>query len=87
MDQSKSVPSVRVLRGVNAGQSYSLSSPETLLGRDADCGIMIPLQTISRHHARIVRGDDGVFIEDLRSLNGTLVNGRRIESRHRLHHG
>jgi PAS domain S-box-containing protein len=87
MDLSKSVPSIRVLRGANIGQSYVLSAQETLLGRDADCGIMIPLQTISRHHARIVRGDEGVFIEDLRSLNGTLVNGRRIDSRQLLHHG
>ncbi|HWC88734.1 MAG TPA: FHA domain-containing protein, partial [Pirellulales bacterium] len=86
MDLSKSVPSIRVLRGANVGQSYVLSAQETLLGRDADCGIMIPLQTISRHHARLVRGDEGVFIEDLRSLNGTLVNGRRIDARQLLQH-
>lgn len=87
MDQSSSVPTIRVLRGAGAGQSFSLSGSETVLGRDSDCGIVIPLQTISRRHARIVREPDGAYIEDLRSLNGTLVNGRRIEGRHRLHHG
>jgi signal transduction histidine kinase/CheY-like chemotaxis protein len=87
MDLRKSVPSIRVLKGVNAGQSYTLSAPETLLGRDVSCGIVIPLQTISRHHARIVQEEGGVFIEDLRSRNGTLINGRRIESRHALRHG
>jgi len=33
---------------------------------------------VSRRHARIVRQGDQIFLEDLGSLNGTLLNARRI---------
>ncbi|MEA2428579.1 MAG: hypothetical protein QOF37_2207, partial [Thermoleophilaceae bacterium] len=39
--------------------------------------------TVSRNHALLVRRRDGLFIDDLGSLNGTYVNRRRIES-HKL---
>jgi pSer/pThr/pTyr-binding forkhead associated (FHA) protein len=42
--------------------------------------------TVSRNHALIVRRGDGLFIDDLGSLNGTYVNRRRIES-HKLDDG
>src|SRR4029079_14074964 len=42
--------------------------------------------TVSRNHAMLVRRADGVYIDDLGSLNGTYVNRRRIES-HRLADG
>jgi hypothetical protein len=35
---------------------------------------------ISRHHARIRKHEDTVFIEDLGSTNGTYINGRRLTS-------
>ncbi len=48
------------------------------IGRTEDNDIVIPLPTISRHHARITREDDKVFIEDLNSTNGTFVDGKKI---------
>ena len=42
--------------------------------------------TVSRNHALLVRRQDGYYIDDLGSLNGTYVNRRRIES-HRLDDG
>ena len=41
---------------------------------------------MSRNHALLVRRRDGLYIDDLGSLNGTYVNRRRIES-HRLQNG
>jgi pSer/pThr/pTyr-binding forkhead associated (FHA) protein len=41
---------------------------------------------VSRNHAMLVRRPDGVYIDDLGSLNGTYVNRGRIES-HRLTDG
>ncbi|MGZ8667488.1 MAG: FHA domain-containing protein, partial [Solirubrobacterales bacterium] len=41
---------------------------------------------VSRNHALLVRRRDGLYIDDLGSLNGTYVNRRRIES-HRLADG
>ncbi len=35
--------------------------------------------TVSRRHARIGRNSDGLFIEDVNSLNGTWVDGRALQ--------
>lgn len=50
----------------------------TLIGREADCQVMLNHARISRHHARIIRRDGELLVEDLHSSNGTFVNGRRI---------
>jgi len=60
---------------------HELSSDEMLLGRDQFCDIVLRNHTVSRQHARIVRSSEGFFIEDLSSLNGTYLNGRRLEGR------
>src|SRR5688500_17994024 len=78
---------VQVLRGSNAGQVYELSGDETTLGRHSECGIVLPDQTISRQHARILRHSDSYYVEDLQSLNGTFVNGKRIDGQQRLESG
>ena len=78
---------VRVLKGANAGQFYELAAAQTVLGRHSDCGIVLANQTISRQHAQILRGPDGYYVEDLQSLNGTFVNGARVEGRVRLNDG
>jgi pSer/pThr/pTyr-binding forkhead associated (FHA) protein len=36
--------------------------------------------TVSRRHAVLVHRDDGYYIDDEESLNGTYVNRRRVES-------
>ncbi len=53
----------------------------TTIGRDEDNDIVIPLPIISRHHARIIREGDRLYIEDLNSTNGTFVNGEKISGR------
>jgi class 3 adenylate cyclase len=50
-----------------------------VLGR-GDADVVIDDQEISRRHALIRAGGDWLEIEDLDSLNGTWVNGRRIQS-------
>ena len=47
------------------------------LGRALDCDVVLPEATVSRHHAEL-RCEDGAWtLTDLRSRNGTYVNGRR----------
>ena len=55
------------------------ASSLTSLGREADNTLPIPEAAVSRHHARVERREDGYWIEDLGSTNGTLVNGARLE--------
>jgi transcriptional regulator of acetoin/glycerol metabolism len=52
------------------------------LGRDGDNTLALPESSVSRHHARFERRDDGhVWLVDDGSLNGTFVNGRRVRER------
>jgi pSer/pThr/pTyr-binding forkhead associated (FHA) protein len=72
--------------GGRAGESFPLSEDRVSIGRSPDAGVFLDDVTVSRNHALLVRRRDGLYIDDLGSLNGTYVNRRRIES-HRLADG
>ena len=72
---------LEVCTGTGGREFHELASDEMLVGRDQFCDIVLRNHTVSRQHARIVRADDGIYIEDLSSLNGTYLNGRRLEGR------
>jgi hypothetical protein len=69
---------LRVESGELAGRVFPLAEPEYLIGRHRDNGIQIPDIGVSGFHARIYRGPDGFTLEDLKSRNGTWINGTRI---------
>ena len=69
---------LRVESGDLAGRIIPLAEPEYLIGRHRDNGIQIPDLGVSGFHARIYRGPDGFTLEDLKSRNGTWINGTRI---------
>ena len=72
--------------GGRAGESYGIEGERMTIGRSPDAGVFLDDVTVSRNHALLVRRRDGLYIDDLGSLNGTYVNRRRIES-HRLQNG
>ena len=55
-----------------------------LIGRHPDCDLVLDLPAVSRQHAAVVVSADGATIEDLRSRNGTVVNGTSLAGRRRL---
>lgn len=68
-----------VLEGETAGQRWVLREETVLIGRSANCDIVLPERQISRHHARIERTPDGRYLlHDLGSKNGTFVNGEEV---------
>lgn len=73
-------PSLIIRTGGRAGDSFTLDGERFTIGRDTDSDVFLDDVTVSRNHAVIVRRADGLFIDDLGSLNGTYVNRRRIES-------
>jgi hypothetical protein len=63
---------------------WSGDTKELLVGRHAECDVVVSGTTVSRQHARLVFRDGRWVIHDLKSRNGTAVNGtyvRRCEVR------
>ncbi len=50
------------------------------IGRANDNDIVIPEVLASRHHATLIATPGGTEIQDNRSINGTFVNGQRVDS-------
>jgi phosphoserine phosphatase RsbU/P len=69
---------LQVFRGEVAEEEYELNAPMAVIGRGASCDIRLVDPSVSRHHARIVRVNDGYFIEDAGGRNGTFVNGELL---------
>jgi pSer/pThr/pTyr-binding forkhead associated (FHA) protein len=72
--------------GGRAGESFTIDDDRMSIGRTPDAAVFLDDVTVSRNHALLVRRQDGYYIDDLGSLNGTYVNRRRIES-HKLSDG
>lgn len=80
----RTFPSCSVTRGAD---EFILETGVTVLGRDPSVGVYVEHPSVSRHHARIsIEGDEAV-LEDLKSRNGTFLDGRRIDAPTRLHRG
>lgn len=70
------------LHGVlaHASGGYPVRAGATVLGRGADCDVVILGSTVSRRHARISTSGIQPVLEDLGSRNGTFVNGQRLSA-------
>ena len=80
---------LRVTEGNARGERLSVDA-DLFVGRETphEDGKLGGDREISRRHARVSRGADGLLtIEDLRSANGTFVNGERIDAPRTLHAG
>jgi len=79
-------PTLVAQSGPLNGQRWALEDT-AIIGRETECDIIIPSRQVSRFHARITINDDGIFLEDLASKNGTHVNGENIIGPVRLEDG
>lgn len=68
------------------GETFVLSD-ELTVGRGGGCGIVLDDSFVSQVHARVFRRDGDVYVEDLGSRNGTLVNGRPVTGAQPLRDG
>jgi len=76
---------LQVLRGMTPGKLFSLNGEKMILGRHPECDIVLDVGAVSRQHAAVVRMKDDYYVEDLKSRNGTFVNGELVQGRHKLH--
>jgi len=68
-------------------QEFILDAGENLLGRDANARVYVDHPSVSRRHARISVGPGPAILEDLKSRNGTFVDGRRLGAPTEIRHG
>ena len=69
-----------IITGNAAGSRFDLLKEVTTAGRDQSSDLLLDDVSVSRHHAIFTRTASGrVTLRDLNSLNGTYVNGTRVE--------
>ena len=69
--------------GPLAGLSFGVTK-DIVLGRSLECDLAVVSPHVSRQHARLSMVDDQLYVEDLGSANGTVVNGKAISKRQAL---
>ncbi len=76
------VHTVAIKKGPSAGTEFFIEKEEITIGRDPASDIFLNDITVSRRHARIFFEKNEAFIEDLGSLNGIFVDGKRVDRAH-----
>jgi len=61
------------------GKETSVSKPRVVLGRSREADVRIPDEGISRRHAEIRLENGEYWLVDLGSMNGTRLNGKRVD--------
>ena len=81
------VPQLVELNGATAGRAHDLAYGEHVIGRGGGADVVLDDPDVSRRHARLSVGPDGVRVHDLGSKNGIFAHGARIEGSAWLTHG
>ena len=75
---------VYVANGPETGRFFTSKDKVALIGRGSESSIRIDESSVSRTHLRVLRENDRYYIEDLRSKNGTWINGNAIDAGKRV---
>jgi hypothetical protein len=78
---------LRVASGGGPAEWFALTGERVVVGRSRECELILPDVLLSRRHAELLRSEAGWLVRDLGSLNGTRLNGVRIERETRLKDG
>lgn len=77
---SRRVPplALRIARPSHEIREQTLTQPESVIGRDPTCEVLLEDEVVSAHHARLSYHHSQWWLEDLHSTNGTKLNGELI---------
>ena len=70
---------LKVIKGSCPGQLVELLGERNVMGRHPSCQIVLDNAAVSRNHAQILESHGTYYLEDLRSRNGTLLNGNGVK--------
>lgn len=79
--------SLIVVQGKPQGMEIPLRGPQFVIGREKQCNLRPNSDLISKLHCAFLVAKDGLYVKDLGSTNGTLVNGDTIKAKVRLKDG
>lgn len=71
---------VEVSERQGESRRVEIGGDEATIGRHSINDVQLPHRNVSKHHARLVQRDGTIIVIDLKSTNGTYVNGRKITS-------
>lgn len=69
------------IKGANLGTTKDLDAERMVIGRNADCYVVLNVPAVSREHAVIRKIQGKYYIEDMKSRNGTFVNNKEVTTR------
>ncbi len=78
---------LQIMKGETPGSVLPLQTGRTVIGRHPTCHVVLDNAAVSRHHAQVLESHGLYFLEDLRSRNGTWLNGESLSSRAELRDG
>jgi len=70
--------SLFILNGPSVGKTFELQRDTVYIGRSSETDVQVQDKFVSRKHLKIVKKGEKFYIEDLKSKNGTFVNGEQI---------
>ena len=73
---------LKVVGGKNDGREIAIAVPRFIIGRGDTAHLRPSSDLVSREHCEILVGDGKVVVNDLKSRNGTFVNGKQISESH-----
>ncbi|MFO0724948.1 MAG: GGDEF domain-containing protein [Myxococcota bacterium] len=68
-----------MIYGPALGRRYPIEGDELRIGRGADNDMVIDMDNVSRVHARVHKREDGIYLEDMGSTNGSYVNDVEVK--------
>ncbi len=84
---SESQPRITGIKLVDETRTISLNPGRHVVGRGFNARVNLDVEGVSREHALIEFDGLGVWVEDLDSVNGTVVNGKPFEGKQRVYDG
>lgn len=78
---------LQAISGAAFGKRFELEKAQIVLGRHPDCDVTIEVGAVSRQHARINTEGEDYTLEDLKSRNGTFLNGQEVKAPSKLRDG
>jgi predicted component of type VI protein secretion system len=76
-----------VVQGKPEGMQIPLQGSQFVIGRDPKCNLRPNNDLVSKVHCAFLLGEDALSLKDLKSTNGTFVNGKKIDGQVSLKDG